>query len=177
METSRISAQEFKLLNDKELVTIVDVRTPIEVSGEHITGSLFLPVQELTPEKFNQLISTLPNSNKPIYLLCQRGIRADMAVKKLKEVEKVHLIVIEGGLNELKAKGQVTAVGVSNVISLERQVRIASGAFILFGMLLGVTVHSYFYAIPTFMGMGLVFSGITNLCGLGLVIARMPWNQ
>ena len=28
-----------------------------------------------------------------------------------------------------------------------------------------------------FIGAGLVFSGVTDTCGMGLVLARMPWNR
>jgi len=28
-----------------------------------------------------------------------------------------------------------------------------------------------------FIGAGLVYSGITNTCGMGIVLAAMPWNQ
>jgi len=28
-----------------------------------------------------------------------------------------------------------------------------------------------------FVGAGLVFAGISDTCGMGLILARMPWNQ
>jgi hypothetical protein len=63
------------------------------------------------------------------------------------------------------------------VISLERQVRIAAGLLVLLGELLGWHVHAVFHAIPVFVGAGLVFAGITDWCGMGLLLARMPWNR
>jgi len=28
-----------------------------------------------------------------------------------------------------------------------------------------------------FVGCGLVFAGVTDTCGMAMLIARMPWNQ
>jgi hypothetical protein len=30
--------------------------------------------------------------------------------------------------------------------------------------------------LAAFVGCGLVFAGITDTCGMGMLIARMPWN-
>jgi hypothetical protein len=63
------------------------------------------------------------------------------------------------------------------VISLERQVRIAAGALVLIGVLLSQWVHPLFVWLSAFVGAGLVFAGITDWCGMGLLLARAPWNQ
>jgi hypothetical protein len=63
------------------------------------------------------------------------------------------------------------------VISLERQVRIAAGLLVLAGVVLGTWVHPAFYGLSAFVGAGLTFAGITDWCGMGLLLARMPWNQ
>ena len=44
-------------------------------------------------------------------------------------------------------------------------------------MLIGWLVHPAFLALAAFVGAGLVFAGITDTCGMGLLLARMPWNQ
>ena len=63
------------------------------------------------------------------------------------------------------------------VMSIERQVRITAGSLVLIGLILGFLVHPGYFAISAFIGTGLVFAGITNTCGLGLLLARMPWNK
>ncbi len=60
---------------------------------------------------------------------------------------------------------------------LERQVQIAAGSLVVTGTVLGMFVHPFFVGLSAFVGLGLVFSGITNTCGMGLVLARMPWNR
>jgi hypothetical protein len=42
---------------------------------------------------------------------------------------------------------------------------------------LGALVHPGFYALSGFIGAGLVFAGVTDTCGMGLLLARMPWNK
>jgi hypothetical protein len=67
--------------------------------------------------------------------------------------------------------------GVVKVISLERQVRIAAGSLVLVGVLLAIFVHPYFIGLSAFVGAGLVFAGITDWCGMGLLLAKLPWNS
>ena len=62
-------------------------------------------------------------------------------------------------------------------VSLERQVRIAAGSLVLAGVTLGLLVHPAIFGLAGFVGAGLVFSGVTDTCGMGLVLARMPWNN
>ena len=55
--------------------------------------------------------------------------------------------------------------------------RVAAGLLVLLGVLLAWLVHPIFFALTTFIGAGLVFAGITDTCGMGLLLVRMPWNQ
>ena len=55
--------------------------------------------------------------------------------------------------------------------------RIAAGSLVLLGVLLGWLVHPAFLGLSAFVGAGLVFAGITDTCGMGMLLARMPWNQ
>jgi hypothetical protein len=38
-------------------------------------------------------------------------------------------------------------------------------------------VHPALFGIAAFVGAGLVFAGVTDTCGMGLLLARMPWNR
>ena len=66
---------------------------------------------------------------------------------------------------------------VAKVISLERQVRIAAGSLVLIGVILGWFVHRGFFGLSAFVGAGLIFAGITDFCGMGLLLAKLPWNK
>ena len=86
-------------------------------------------------------------------------------------------MVIEGGINALNSAGVAIEKGSSNVISLERQVRIAAGSLVVVGVVLGTVLNQWFYALAGFVGAGLVFAGVTDTCGMGMMLARMPWNN
>ena len=63
------------------------------------------------------------------------------------------------------------------MVSLERQVRIAAGFLVVLGALLGWFVDPAFVFLSAFIGAGLVFAGVTDTCGMGLMLAKMPWNR
>lgn len=67
--------------------------------------------------------------------------------------------------------------GEHSMISLERQVRIAAGSLVLVGVLLGALVNPAGYYLSGFVGAGLTFAGITDTCAMGMLLAKMPWNQ
>lgn len=176
MTVKTISAEQFLARYASEALAIIDLRTPAECQGEALGGCHELPVQDLNEKSFNQLSDKF-SENADVYLLCQSGQRATIAVEKLQGKTQHPLIIIEGGLNGLKSAGAKLLQGQSKVISLERQVRIAAGFLVLVGAVLGFTVNTAFFGLSAFVGAGLMFAGITDTCAMGLMIARMPWNQ
>jgi len=48
---------------------------------------------------------------------------------------------------------------------------------LLLGIVLGWLIHPAFLGLSAFVGAGLVFAGITDTCGMGLLLLRMPWNR
>jgi hypothetical protein len=82
---------------------------------------------------------------------------------------------VEGGTRAWVACGLPVTRG-KKAVSLERQVRITAGALVLLGVGLGF-VHPAFFGIAAFVGGGLLFSGLTDTCGMGLLLAQMPWNR
>ncbi len=64
-------------------------------------------------------------------------------------------------------------------ISLERQASIGNGLLVIASSALGVFEATRMLGIGLgiFMGMGLIFSGVTSFCGWYRIFARMPWNR
>lgn len=62
-------------------------------------------------------------------------------------------------------------------MSMERQIRLTAGIIVVLGLLLGFFVTPWFYLIVLFMGAGLIFSGLTGECGLGVLLMHLPWNK
>jgi hypothetical protein len=68
-------------------------------------------------------------------------------------------------------------VGQSRALPLMRQVQITIGLISAAGAVLALAANPLFAIIPLVMGCGLVFAGITGICGLALLLAKMPWNR
>ena len=178
MNIDKISAELF--LQRREQVSdmlVVDVRTKAEMKSEFLQGSQNLPLQDITKNHLQDLIKSQEVAGIPtVYLLCGTGMRAEKAIEQLEGYEGA-LVIVDGGINALKAIGCSMNRGNGSVISLERQVRIAAGSFVLLGVVLGATVNPNYYALSAFVGAGLVFAGITDTCGMAMLLARMPWNR
>jgi len=88
-----------------------------------------------------------------------------------------NVLSVEGGTDAWQRAGLPVVRGQDKVISLERQVRIAAGLLVLIGIAMGWLVHPVFLGLSAFVGAGLTFAGITDWCGMGMLLAKMPWNQ
>jgi rhodanese-related sulfurtransferase len=149
---------------------LLDVRTPAEYEEMHINGSVLHPLSELDADRVRTLAA-----GRPVHLLCRSGQRARQACEKLERAGLSELIVIEGGVQAWEAAGLPVVRG-RKTISLERQVRIAAGSLVLTGVALGFAVHPGFFGLSAFVGAGLIMAGLTDWCGMGLLLARLPWN-
>ncbi|HET6408164.1 MAG TPA: rhodanese-like domain-containing protein [Chthoniobacteraceae bacterium] len=160
---------------DGESVHLLDVRTPAEHAQVHVPGVELVPLDRLTADQVAGLNGFA--KDQPVYLLCRSGGRAKKAAEQLEKGGFTQCVVVEGGTQAWADAGLPVNRGESKVISLERQVRIAAGVLVLIGVALGTWVHPAFYGLSAFVGAGLTFAGITDWCGMGLLLARMPWNQ
>jgi rhodanese-related sulfurtransferase len=162
-------------MNSSEDCLLIDVRTPSEYHGLHLQGAINLPLENLTPE---QVRSRCNSSQKRIYVVCQSGGRSAKACQQLSDAG-IGVVNVNGGTTACLAEGlaSVRAAHGKTVMGLERQVRIAAGALVVSGVVLGAFVHPYGYGLSAFVGAGLVFAGVTDTCAMGMLIAKMPWNQ
>lgn len=62
-------------------------------------------------------------------------------------------------------------------MSLIRQVQIVAGSLILAGVILGSWLSPTFYVLSGLVGAGLLFAGLTDTCALGMLLAKLPYNQ
>jgi rhodanese-related sulfurtransferase len=168
-----ISIYKFQeTLEQNPQIDLIDVRTPAEFETYHIVGARLQPLDEL--DCASKLRSRGANDS-PLYLLCESGNRARKAAEKFAASGFEHCVVIEGGTKAWADAGLPVVRG-RQTISLERQVRIGAGALVLTGVALGTAVHPAFYGLSAFVGFGLMFAGITGWCGMGVLLAKMPWN-
>jgi rhodanese-related sulfurtransferase len=158
-----------------ESAHLLDVRTPAEHAEVHVPGVHLLPLDRLDAEQMAR--SAGFTKDTPLYILCRSGNRAKQAAEKLERAGFSACHVVEGGTMGWVEAGLPVNHGQSRVISLERQVRIAAGALVLTGVVLASVVHPAFVWLSGFVGAGLIFAGITDWCGMGMLIAKLPWNQ
>jgi rhodanese-related sulfurtransferase len=174
MYITTITPQELAYRCKNGKVELIDVRTSVEFRQLHVEGARNVPLDRLDPASIIRARNGSPN--EPLYLLCQGGGRAQQACEKFIKSGFENVINIEGGTKACIAAGLPVVRG-KKAISLERQVRIAAGLLVLLGLILGWMVHPAFFGLAAFVGAGLVFAGITDTCGMGMVLARMPWNH
>jgi rhodanese-related sulfurtransferase len=176
MSMQAISPHEvFRRRQAGEPHQMIDVRTPGEYAAVHAEGARTVPLDELDPAALKPANGT--SFDEPIYVICQSGARAAKACERLRAAGVANVFNVEGGTSAWERAGLPVVRGERPMMSLERQVRIAAGALVLLGALLGWQFHPAFHALSAFVGVGLMFAGITDWCGMGLLLARMPWNR
>jgi rhodanese-related sulfurtransferase len=154
--------------------TLIDVRTPAEFEEVHAEGAINIPLDQFKAKEV--IASQRLSSEKPVYLICKMGGRSQKACDALKKAGLDSVVNVTGGTDAWVAAGLAVVRGQKQAFSIMRQVQVTAGSLALLGALLSF-VHPWWAFLAAFIGAGLVFSGITNTCGMGAVLARMPWNQ
>lgn len=174
MSVATISPQQLsQVVNSGSAVDLIDVRTPAEFREMHVTFARNLPLDQLDAARF---AAGRNGASQPLYVICRSGSRGKMACEKFLGAGYTNVVNVEGGTLAWEQAGFPVSRG-KKTISLERQVRIAAGSLVLIGAILGVLVSPYWIALSAFVGAGLIFAGVTDTCGMGMLLARMPWNQ
>lgn len=155
-------------------IVLIDVRTPSEFEEVHVDGAENMPLGDLDPQDL--LARDASSSDAPVCLLCRTGARARKAGALLEKARFKNVAFVEDGLQAWQAAGYPVVRGKTSV-SLERQVRIAAGTLVALGVLLGHVVNLNWIWLSGCVGAGLIFSGVTDTCGMGLLLAKMPWNR
>ncbi|HJN08958.1 MAG TPA: rhodanese-like domain-containing protein [Pirellulaceae bacterium] len=153
---------------------LIDVRTPIEYRDVHVEFARNVPLDELDPNTVMQVRNG--SKDEPLYVICHAGSRGEKACERFRQAGFTNVINVEGGTMACDQEDLPLARG-KKAISLERQVRIAAGSLVLLGAVLSWLVHPAFIGLSAFVGAGLIFAGITDTCGMGMMLAKMPWNR
>lgn len=144
----------------------IDVREYPEFAAGHVPGAELIPLSEI-PGRCRSM-----DPQKPILLLCKGGRRAAQAAAILETAGFSDVTVLEGGTDAWKAAGLPVEKLKKGPWSLERQVRFTAGLLVLAG--LWIPPWPWLSAL---VGAGLVFAAVTDTCGMGMLLAKMPWNR
>jgi rhodanese-related sulfurtransferase len=161
---------ELAALAKQGAVTLIDVRTPAEFAAAHAPGARNLPLDRLDA-------LALAGTNGPVHVICQGGVRSRKAAEQLVAAGVPDVVDVLGGTNAWVAAGLPVEGSGKAVFSVDRQTRCVIGGTVVLGVALALTVHPYWALLSGFMGAGLFVAGLTNWCGLALLLAAMPWNR
>lgn len=165
--TPTVSATDLRNKPDAQLI---DVRSPSEFASGHIPGAINIPMDQIE-SRLRDL-----TAGKPIVLICQVGKRAQMTADILGPC-RFDLTVLEGGTNAWMEAGFPVVQSVKTRWSLERQVRLGAGLIVLTASIFALVSDSRWLFLAAFVGAGLTFAGLTDLCPMAEFLQRMPWNR
>ena len=148
---------------------LVDVRSPSEFASGHIPGAVNIPMDQIEA-RLDDL-----HASARLVLICQAGTRARMTATLLEPCQR-HITILEGGTNAWLQAGLPVVTSVKTRWSLERQVRLGAGLLVLAGVILALTLNVSWLYLCGFVGLGLTFAGLTDICPMGIALGKMPWN-
>lgn len=150
---------------------VIDVREYPEFAAGHIAGSELVPLSTVAER------CEAWDREGELTLVCRSGRRAEQARQELEARGFKRLRVLEGGIERWSAEGGRLESVERRPWSMERQVRAVAGSLVLLTMLLGWTVSRWFLAGTAFVGAGLLFAGVSDLCMMASLLGKMPWNR
>lgn len=171
-----ITPKDLEMLRRNDAgIALLDVRTPAEHEKVHVPGVHLVPVDDLDAGKLAGVNGF--TKEKPVYILCHSGPRAERAARKLEAAGFQDCQVVAGGTSAWEAAGYEVNRGEVRVLPLNRQVQLVAGAMALGGAVLAFTVAPAWIFLSGFVGLGLMVAGATDFCPMAILLAKMPWNQ
>ncbi|MET9138502.1 rhodanese-like domain-containing protein [Streptomyces parvulus] len=157
-------------------LTVLDVRTPGEYAGGHLPGALNIPL--------DQIQRALPDIRQAaergdVLVVCASGARSENACRLLAD-NGIATATLSGGTGAWAADGHDLhrpEGAARSIWGMERQVRFTAGTLVLLGLILGLLVHPAFQLLSAGIAAGLVFSALTNTCGMAAMLAKLPHNR
>jgi len=172
MSLRMITPHEAKRLMGRGAI-LVDVREADEHARERIPGARHVALSQLDDTDL------VTHRGQTIIFHCRSGARtkSNSAQLAAKSGDGREALIIEGGLEAWRKSGLPTLMDRRQPIELQRQVQIGAGGLVVVGTLLGLAASPWLFAVPLFVGMGLLFAGLTGFCGMARLLQRAPWNQ
>jgi rhodanese-related sulfurtransferase len=169
MSTTITAAALRDEIKNRQRPQMIDVRTPSEYAGGHIPCAVNIPMEQFEARRKDLRLED------GVVLVCKAGGRAQMVAGWLDEVPGVR--VLQGGTEAWICQGLEVVESAKSRWSLERQVRLGAGLMVLTGTVLEVSGVRGAIWLAMFAGAGLTFAGATDICMMGVLLAKMPWNQ
>ena len=154
MSLPTISSAEARQLLHQGAI-LVDIRESDEHVREKIAGAHRLPLSKLDESDLAR------HEGNAVIFHCKSGARTVSNASLLAEKAggACEAYIIEGGLDAWKKAGLPVVADRRHSIELQRQVQIGAGSLAFFGTMLGLLASSWFFAVPAFVGAGLMVAG------------------
>lgn len=150
---------------------LIDVREYPEYAAAAIPQSTLVPLASL-----ERTALEWPRS-QPTLLICRTGRRAAQAAEKLERMGFTNVALLDGGVETWQKCGLVMEHASRSIWSLDRQVRAIAGSTVVVATILGLLLTPWFFAVTLFIGSGLTFAGITDICLMATLLGKLPWNK
>ena len=172
MTPESVSPHEARKLIDQGGV-LIDIRERAQYLREHIPNARSLPLADIMADKTIEA-----TERQPVIFHCSAGMcTAQNASVLMKAASPATALLMAGGINAWKSAGLPTIKDKKQPLPVMRQVQIVAGILILIGVGLGYTTDSRFFLLSGFVGAGLLFAGVSGLCGMASLLLKMPWNR
>ncbi|WP_432062505.1 rhodanese-like domain-containing protein [Streptomyces sp. S1] len=157
-------------------LTVIDVRTPGEFASGHLPGALSIPLDRIG-DALPEIRGAADRGE--VLVVCASGARSESACRTLAE-HGVTAATLAGGTGAWADGGHDLhrpEGGPRASWAMERQVRFTAGSVVLLGLLLGLLVHPAFQLLSAGIAAGLIFSAVTNTCGMAVLLGKLPHNR
>lgn len=169
MSLPHVSPAKAKELIDRGAV-LVDIREIDEHARSRIPAARHAPLSGLGKLELGAEASA-------VIFHCRSGNRTAGNAARLAHCTDYDAFILDGGIDAWKNAGLPVVENKNQPIEIMRQVQIAAGSLVFAGTALGALIHPGFYAIPAFVGAGLVFAGVSGSCMMARLLAFAPWNR
>ncbi|MFE2441677.1 rhodanese-like domain-containing protein [Streptomyces melanosporofaciens] len=154
--------------------TVIDVRTPGEYASGRLPGAHNIPLDHL-----DIALPALKAAavRGPLLMVCASGNRSTTACERL-AAAGIPAATLTGGTTAWIQHGHpVHRDGTTKAAwPMERQVRLAAGSLVVTGLALGTRYRPARW-LSAAIGGGLVFSALTDTCGMAMLLAKLPHNR
>jgi len=167
---NKITAAELANMRAGGSAQLIDICSPTEYASGHVPGAINIPMEQLGARIADLRIDST------VVLICKSGQRACASAQLLK-ASRTDVLVLDGGTRAWRKSGGQIVVNTRTGWSLERQVRLGAGLLVLVGVVLSVVWNRGWIGLSAFVGLGLTFAGLTDVCGMAFLLTKMPWNK
>ena len=167
---NKITAAKLANMQSRGSAQLVDICSPTEYASGHVPGAINIPMEQIGARIADMRIGS------PVVLICKTGQRAFITAQLLK-ASRPDVLVLDGGTRAWRENGGQIVVNTRTGWSLDRQVRLGAGLLVLGGVVLSLVWNRGWIGLSGFVGLGLTFAGLTDICGMAFLLTKMPWNR